>query len=56
MNESTLTTCHPSRPAPVAATPEVLAEEHLAHRILIATVIEPFPEQRYSRRLWRVQC
>lgn len=39
MNESTLTTCHPSRPAPVAATPEVLAEEHLAHRILIATVI-----------------
>lgn len=36
MNQSTLTK---SRPAPVAASPEVLAEQHLAHRILISTAI-----------------
>lgn len=39
MIESALTACRPRRPLTSTATPEVLAEQHLARRILVATAI-----------------
>lgn len=39
MKEPVLTPCHPERPVPSVTTPELLAEQHLARRILSATAI-----------------